>query len=381
MANGDDQLPLNSNRLRALFGLSPLNVPTSQPTQSDQSQPSNITLNIPPPDPRVTSQAMQDLSGLRQYTESYPNVQAYKPGRTRRILGDVAGTLYGLGTANPRAGVQLASSIKDFPLNEQIRRYNQGAVPYEQRAKLGLTEAQLAGMSAENLYKYILGNTSLERAKVAERNAETNRLKATAPTPFGSQVTTMQPGTTPATTTQYGKIFNPDTGQFEIKPITQGQSTAETFGQRQALQQGQQQGQQTLQAQKDAAAWKRAQLSYMAHMASIGASSSRQAVGLISKIWENIPPSYIKEVYMNASKSHPELFQNVVTKDAQGNITGSTLVPKQNMTPKEQQEFTTSINDETKNILTLHNDPLSQALKSIGTKKNPLVVGEEDATE
>jgi hypothetical protein len=348
------------DRIKQLYGVTPFN-PNPQesaasPDESTSSQ--NITFNLPPPDPRLMKEAESNISGLGDYTKKFPNQEDYKPSRLRQILSDIAGVGEGALTFNPLLGMKVASNIKQAPYTEAINRYNMAEQPFKERADIGMNQAKLAGMSSESLYRMLMANAARERVGVEQQNVDINRLKATAPTPFGTSVIgepTSPSG--PFQTTQYGRMFDPTTRQFSVAPITHGISTALTMDQRLMLQNI-----------KDKNAMARA---IMGHKMTASDADARFIASQTAQITNELNNSDWEAVMKKMAGTNPDLVTLQQIKDPTTGIVTSSFT----INPDKKEQFAKEYLNEGTQYLAHKNLSRKSAIQEFINKKNPLVTG------
>lgn len=330
------------DRIRQAYGLDPVSTnPISTPQfNPDEGQlPPQYNINIPPPDPALTNQALQDFSGLRQYTQNFPKQSDYQPSRLRRILADVAGVGMGIARTNPMAGEQTAEGIRQAPYQNAIQRYLQAETPYRERADIGVNEAKLAGMSAENLYRYLAGKAALGRVGYEQMNAETNRMKLGIPqvsTPYSVE-NPSDPLHPELRRTIRG--IDTNTGKPYYSDESLGGSTAQNFAQRQALQQSKYEEQLELERRRELGMYRRRGLN-------ASDANIRYAAGLNARriqVNQGVDPfnalagkrpADAQQVMLQLYSQNPELFDQTTTTSG-----GVAISLKKNLTPAQLNQF------------------------------------------
>lgn len=348
-----------SDRLRQAYGL-----PQESDIQPQMRNQSGMVINVPPPDPELMQSAEQRLKEAADYTQNFPKYADYKPSRLRQILGGIAGGATGFLAANPQVGLSNYNAITTAPYRGAIRNYLTAEAPYTERAKIGIEEANLAGMSAENLYKYLSAIASNKSQEAALENAATNRAKLGMPTTLGPQmVTNIGEGVNPHETAQIYTQMDPNTGEVKWGTL-KGYSTDQTYNQR-------------LELENRRLAVEREGIAARLKVAAQSESGANQRALLTAKsaVENTLTNAQYNAVMQQMSQLYHDMFEVQQVPNPDG-TTHSVLALKPGV---DMNKFSKAFADVSANYLGEHNIPRTQAIRefeqNMGTdSKGPQIV-------
>lgn len=232
MSNSPIVLPVNPNQYQNIVNNIPQNISQNIPTQNYQTI-----------DPELYKQAINNIQNAIQQTQNFPTTQQYKPSKLRTILGDASGVFSGITSLNPVKGEAVANTIKQYPYNLAVQRYQSQMIPAMQRAQLGLQEAQVASGANKNIFDLI-------NALAHQRSSNASMINANRPR-VSRAYNIIPPGDTQAHTYQSIESIDPNNpGSWTNKSNDLGISPVETPEERQQKQNQTFQNQKTLAAIK-----------------------------------------------------------------------------------------------------------------------------------
>lgn len=153
-------------RLKSIGGslnYQPANSTNDQVNNQSQSQQQQLQYTPPPtPNDQIAQKSYQNL-------EQLPNRQDFPTSKTRRILGDIGGTLVGVMHHDPFKGIQTAEEIKQQPYRQALSDY----MTRESALKQPLQAEQ--AINRENTDAYRVGGT--QAVNIAKLDQGKNRLE------------------------------------------------------------------------------------------------------------------------------------------------------------------------------------------------------------
>ena len=370
MGNPIATLPLNLQNLRQLISQ---NSNTSQPSQNVNipQQTNNLPTNP------FYNLAIKNLQDYANKTQQFPDINNYKPSKLRRILGDVGGGLSGVLSLNPLIGERMANTIKDEPYLENVRKYKLSMIPFQQRANLGMQEAQLGNQGITNLLGFLRAQSAASEANSAAIRSRRPVIGRTGNINVGGKAYEISPT----------EEFNPNTNDFDFNEHNLGRSNIETSEERNKY------NEDRIKELRDAAILRYNASRYAANLRNEDSTANRaqqlsiHKSSLYSHLFiDQVPPSDQKVIMENLKLHHPELMQSVVLKGADGkpmmgenNEPITAIVPKNNLTPAQMKAYDKAFRNEIMDYSTKHNLPWGLALGRLDKSDNPLLVKERDS--